>query len=99
MITRLLFSVAAALLVAGGSLDGNYKSSNLTSIGQKLVKAGYLVFAGILGILIIFHVYLWARKVWLNRTSMIVSGTNLPTEKARVELNFSPPSRSLKLPP
>jgi hypothetical protein len=70
---RILFSIAAALLVSGGSLDGNYKQENLVSIGQKLVKAGYLVFAGILVMEVAFHVYLWSRKARLTETYMKVS--------------------------
>jgi tellurite resistance protein TehA-like permease len=70
---RILFTIAAILLVIGSALDGNYTDSSSVSIGQKLVQAGYLVFASILGILIIFHIYLWQRTARLTETDIIVS--------------------------
>jgi uncharacterized membrane protein len=72
---RALFTIAAALLIAGSTLVGNYKKGNLVSIGEKLVKAGYFVFAAVLAIEIVFHVYMWSRKARLTDTSMIVSST------------------------
>ena len=75
ILVRILFTIAAICLIAGGSLDGNYKSANSSAIGQKLVKAGYILFASILGMESTFLVYLWSRRKRLTSTSMIVSET------------------------
>lgn len=57
--TRLLFGVGVVLVVVGGSLEGQYKNSNLSSIGMKLVKAGYIIVLVIFFLLIGFETYFW----------------------------------------
>jgi hypothetical protein len=71
-VVRALFSAGVGLLVAGGVYLGNYKSSHSVVLGEKLVKAGYLVVATILAILIAFQIYLWTHKNGLSDISRTV---------------------------
>jgi hypothetical protein len=72
-LTRFAFAIAAALLVAGGSLVGNYKSNSLPSTGLKLVRAGYILFGVILAVIVDFQFYLWYYTSRLSPNSLIVS--------------------------
>ena len=74
---RTLFFVGIVLIIAGGSLGGKYKDPSDVSIGLKLVKAGYILLAVILAILIAFQSYLWGHKRGLSGTSLtILKGTS-----------------------
>ena len=70
---RILFSVGVALLVAGGCLEGQYNTPNLSSVGLKLVKAGYIVVTVIFLTLLGFEAYFWANRVKLAQTGLLVS--------------------------
>ncbi|GAE00158.1 conserved hypothetical protein [Paecilomyces variotii No. 5] len=73
---RIMFAVAIALLVAGGSLVGNYKSPSSVSRGLSLAKAGNVVLIVILAALIVLQIYTWQQKNSVSRATMtIVKGT------------------------
>jgi hypothetical protein len=78
ILTRILFLIGVVLLIAGGCFVGNYKSANQVSLGDKLVKAGYIVVAAILAILIAFQAYLCSYGARLSRISTTVRNTTSP---------------------
>ena len=80
MCTRGLFLTGICLLVAGASLEGQYTKMDLSKIGLRLVKAGYVVLAIIFGLLLAFQVFFWIRREQLSKGSKTVSH---PYERAR----------------
>jgi hypothetical protein len=51
---RVFFGCGIALLVTGSCFIGSYTTPNDVVIGEKLVKAGYLVLAGVLAVVATF---------------------------------------------
>ncbi|KAK8213556.1 hypothetical protein M8818_002858 [Zalaria obscura] len=64
--TRVFFLAGIAILVAGSCLLGNYKSPGDTTTGIKLVRAGYVLIAAVLGILVMFGAHIWTRRTLLS---------------------------------
>lgn len=73
ILSRILFLVAIALVIAGGCLNGKYQNPQDVSTGIKLVKAGYIVLAFFVGCLVAFQIYFWARYSQLLERSRKVS--------------------------
>lgn len=69
----MLFGVGVALVVAGGSLEGQYNNPNLSSFGLKLVKAGYIPVLVIFVIVIGFETYFWSHLTDLADGGLSVS--------------------------
>lgn len=71
--TRALFLLGVILLVAGGTLEGQYQNPGLAKIGPRLVKAGYIVLVIIFAILLAFQTYFWFMRKRLCSSSITVS--------------------------
>ena len=69
----MLFGVGVVLVVVGGSLEGQYKNPNLSSIGLKLVKAGYIIVLAIFFMLMGFEAYFWRNSNHLADGGLSVS--------------------------
>lgn len=81
ILSRVLFFVGIALLIAGGSLEGNYNNESSVMTGLKLVRAGYIIIAVFVGCLLAFQVYFWRRAARLSLTSMTVSNVKKKRHK------------------
>ena len=88
--TRALFLLGVCLLVAGGSLEGQYKKRAMATAGLKLVKAGYVVIAIIFAILLGFQAYFWLMKRALSSSSLTVSGYDSRTSHEDPEMLIPP---------
>jgi hypothetical protein len=54
ILLRIFFVIGVALLVTGSCFVGNYNNPDDVSTGEKLAKAGYLVIACVLAVLVSF---------------------------------------------
>jgi len=84
---RLLFLAGLALLIAGSVLVGNYKNSNDVKTGLKLAKAGYIVIASIIGLILAFDVFFWTRLASLSDTGkkvLLASTASVPFLVVRI---------------
>ncbi|GIK06695.1 hypothetical protein Aspvir_002345 [Aspergillus viridinutans] len=71
-ISRLLFIVGIALIIAGGSLTGNYTDADSVKTGRTLTKAAYIVVAVFMAGLVLIQWYFWRQCASLSRASRTV---------------------------
>ncbi|RHZ59261.1 uncharacterized protein CDV56_106529 [Aspergillus thermomutatus] len=71
-VSRILFVVGIALVIAGGSLTGNYTDADSVRTGHTLTKAGYIVVAVFMACLVLFQGYFWRQYASLSRASRTV---------------------------
>lgn len=86
----MLFFVGIALLIAGSVYVGNYNSPDSVDLGRKLVKAGNVVLAAMLGALIILQAYIWKKRTGISSSSMTVSSSFHNTEFLQAILVTNP---------
>ncbi|KAL1965849.1 hypothetical protein VTN77DRAFT_5170 [Rasamsonia byssochlamydoides] len=72
ILSRILFLVGLALLIAGGSLEGNYKNPTDVTTGLKLIRAGYIIIAVFVGCLLAFQVVFWWNVGRLSLSSLTI---------------------------
>jgi hypothetical protein len=61
-----------ATLIAGSVLIGNYKDAHSVSLGEKLVKTGYIIIT-----IIIFFIACFAAGFWMNRRKLSRNGVKV----------------------
>jgi hypothetical protein len=66
-VSRFLFIVGIALIIAGGSLTGNYKDADSVKTGHTLTKAGYIVVAVFMASLVLIQSHFWRQYDSLSR--------------------------------
>ncbi|THC94048.1 hypothetical protein EYZ11_006457 [Aspergillus tanneri] len=66
---RVLFITGIALVIAGGSLEGNYWDPHDVSLGFKLTKAGYILVTIFEAGLIYFQWYCWRKRESISSAS------------------------------
>ncbi|GIC92450.1 uncharacterized protein Aud_008916 [Aspergillus udagawae] len=66
-VSRFLFIVGIALIIAGGSLTGNYKDADSVKTGHTLTKAGYIVVAVFMASLVLIQSHFWRQYDNLSR--------------------------------
>ncbi|GIJ90923.1 hypothetical protein Asppvi_009888 [Aspergillus pseudoviridinutans] len=71
-ISRLLFIVGIVLIIAGGSLTGNYDDVDSVNTGRTLSKAGYIVVAVFMASLVFIQWRFWKQYNSLSRASRTV---------------------------
>jgi hypothetical protein len=59
-LSRFLFLIAIAFLIAGGSLEG---FSDTDSTGRRLLQVAYIVLAIFLAVIMAFQAYLWRHMI------------------------------------
>lgn len=84
---RLCFLAGIALLIAGSVEVGNYNVPSDVTLGIKLVKAGYIILAVIIGWLAGFDVFFWTRHSSLSPSSqkiLMATSASIPFLIVRV---------------
>lgn len=71
--TRAVFLVGVCLVVAGGSLEGQYHQPSLVAQGTKLLKAGYVAAVLNIALLAAFIIFFFSVKATLSTSSVRVS--------------------------
>lgn len=72
-VSRFLFIAGIALVIAGGSLAGNYTDADSVKTGRTLTKAGYIVVAVFMAGLVLIQGQFWRQYASLSRASQTVS--------------------------
>ncbi|KAF2100488.1 hypothetical protein NA57DRAFT_74095 [Rhizodiscina lignyota] len=68
---RVILLVGVTLVIAGSCLQGNYNNASDVSTGTKLSKAGYILFAAIVGAIIAFDLLFWTKREGLAHNSSL----------------------------
>ncbi|KAF4172293.1 hypothetical protein CNMCM8694_001625 [Aspergillus lentulus] len=71
-ISRFLFIAGIALIIAGGSLAGDYTDADSVKTGRTLTKAGYIVVAVFMAGLVLIQWNFWRQYASLSRASQTV---------------------------
>lgn len=71
-VSRFLFIAGIALVIAGGSLAGNYTDADSVNTGRTLTKAGYIVVAVFMAGLVLIQGQFWRQYASLSRASQTV---------------------------
>jgi hypothetical protein len=72
-VSRFLFVAGIALIIAGGSLAGDYTDADSVKTGHTLSKAGYIVVAVFMASLVLIQWHFWRQYASLSRASQTVS--------------------------
>ncbi|RHZ58991.1 hypothetical protein CDV55_102304 [Aspergillus turcosus] len=71
-VSRFLFIAGISLIIAGGSLAGDYTNAGSVSTGNTLTKAGYIVVAVFMACLVLLQANFWRQYERLSRASRTV---------------------------
>lgn len=78
-VSRFLFIAGIALIIAGGSLEGDYTDAGSVNTGHTLTKAGYIVVAVFITCLVLLQANFWRQYESLSRASRTVAPLSLHT--------------------